>query len=443
MAWLRRNLEIVLFLAGLGMMVFLAGMAVGRAGLFPWPIINSAIDAARDLQENWRHYLGIRSKYVAATARTVGGTTIHDPALAFAGYTFIAAYRQDRPNRFNTYLLDMDGKIVHEWDTYFGRIWPNPTHIDARGWEGDVEVHGAYLYDNGDILVDLGGVGTAKLDRCGKVIWTSERYTHHHIDPLPDGGAITPSKFRRFEENPNQPYVGLGPSGFYDDDTVLILGPNGETVHEESVIDILYRSGWQSVLFSRPGSNRRFEEDDPIHLNDTEVLPPALAPAFPMFQAGDIMLSLRHTNTLLVVDPKTWTAKWVMTGPFLGQHDPDFLPNGHILVYDNRITGGAPRFGNTRLVEVDPATKSIVWTFEPQGDQAFYAKARGEQQVLPNGNILIVDPHNGRLLEVAPAAGNRTVWEWVNLVEPGFAGLITDVQRIPPEAAGWLGQPCS
>jgi hypothetical protein len=118
------------------------------------------------------------------------------------------------------------------------------------------------------------------------------------------------------------------------------------------------------------------------------------------------------------------------------------MPDGTVLLYDNRITGPTPRFGNSRLIKIDPATKQIVWTFEGEGEQAFYAKSRGEQQLLPNGNILLTDPHGGRLLEIAPSAGNRTVWEWRNVVTPGLAGLITDVQRVPEAAASWLNQPC-
>ena len=132
-----------------------------------------------------------------------------------------------------------------------------------------------------------------------------------------------------------------------------------------------------------------------------------------------------------------------MTGPFVGQHDPDFLPNGHIMVYDNRLTGVTPRLGNTRLLEIDPLTRAIVWSFEGKGDQVFYAQARGEHQLLPNGNILLVDPHGGRLLEIAPAAGNRTVWEWVNLLGDGAVGLVTNVQRVARDALPWVGQPCN
>lgn len=443
MSWLRRHLDVLLFAAGITAMVFLAGMIVGRLGLFPWPALYSAKEAALDLRDNWRHYLGIRSMYELDSRRAEGGVTIHDQALAFDGYTLVAAYRSDHPGRYDAYLLDMDGKIVHQWDTYFRHIWPVEVRPDLQNWDGSVEIHGAYMYPNGDLLVDLGGAGTAKLDRCSKVLWSSERHTHHNVEPMPDGGVITPSKIRREEEAPDErPYVGLGPAGFYDDDTVLLLNPDGSIRHEESVIDILYRSGWQSVLFSRPGTARRFEEEDPIHLNDAEVLTAELASAFPMFKAGDIMLSLRNPNTLMVVDPETWTAKWVMTGPFLGQHDPDFLPNGRILVYDNRITGTSPRFGNSRLIEIDPASKEVVWSFEGTGNQPFYAKARGEQQLLPNGNILISDPHHGRVFEIAPSADNRTVWEWINLVKPGLVGLVTDVQRVPRSIVDWLDRPC-
>ena len=219
-------------------------------------------------------------------------------------------------------------------------------------------------------------------------------------------------------------------------------GPAAASQHEESVIDILFRSGWQSVLFSQPRSARLIQGEDPIHLNDVEVLKPEMAAAFPMFAAGDLLLSLRFTNTLMVVDPKEWKAKWVMTGPFVGQHDPDFLPNGRILVYDNRIANSEPLFGNSRLLEIDPNTKSIVWKFEGNLQQQFYAESRGKQQVLPNGNILIADSHDGRLFEVAPTQGGKTVWEWINATQPGFAGLVTDVQRVARKDLPWVGSSC-
>ena len=437
---LRPNLEVATFCSGVLALVFLGGMVVGRAGLFPYPVVNAAWDAARDWRDNWRHYFGLTSKYVRPTSLAEGGVTVHDRALAFDGYTLVAAYID---GRYDAYLIDMDGEILHRWNARASRVWPDRDVAPAAGWDGSVEIHGAQLYDNGDLLVILGGAGVAKLDRCGNVLWTVARYAHHHVESLPDGGAFIPAGVRRHERRPNRPMIDVGPSGYYLDEVIVRLDRDGHQLGEKSVIDILLENGWGALLLSGPGSIKAVRDTDPVHLNDVEALSAELAPAFPMFAADDLLVSLRHVNTIFVVDPDDWRVKWVMTGPFLAQHDPDFLPNGHILVYDNRITGRTPKLGKSRLLEIDPATRQVTWTYEGEGKRAFYAESRGEQQLLPNGNILLADPYGGRLFEIAPYAGNKLVWEWVNLVEPGFVGMITDVQRAPRGALKWVGQPCA
>src|SRR6478752_6966473 len=56
---LRHYGEIALFGIGFIALIFLVGMVVGAGGMFPWPLINAAIDSAADLRENAPHYLGI------------------------------------------------------------------------------------------------------------------------------------------------------------------------------------------------------------------------------------------------------------------------------------------------------------------------------------------------------------------------------------------------
>ena len=58
-----------------------------------------------------------------------------------------------------------------------------------------------------------------------------------------------------------------------------------------------------------------------------------------------------------------------MTGPFVRQHDPDFLPNGNLLVYDNR--GGDPACGGSRILEIEPATQKMVWRYDGCGETPF------------------------------------------------------------------------
>jgi hypothetical protein len=437
------RIAVLVFLGGVLALVFLGGIAVGRLKLFPYPQLNAGWDAATDWRANWREYLGVRPKYLQATTRTAGGVTVYDRARAFPGYTLAATYLPEHSEQFDAYLLDMGGKVVHRWNASARRIFPENPIAQRGGGPGFLEIHGVHLYDNGDLVVSLGGQGAAKLDRCGQVLWRITEATHHHVEPLPDGSVLIPDHVKRYAEQADRPRVGLGPSGFYLDDRLLHIDRDGHVINEKSVIDILFESGWESLLFSGPGRSKMVREEDPTHLNDVEALPAEMASAFPMFNAGDLMMSFRHVNTVLVVEPKNWHVKWAMTGPWLMQHDPDFLPNGHILVYDNRVTGAKPVLGNTRLVEVDPATKQIVRIFEGKGEEAFYASERGEQQRLPNGDLLLVDPFGGRLVEIAPDSGYHVVWEWVNLVAPGSAGMITDTQRIGEAAANdWVGRPC-
>ena len=430
------------FACGCLAIAFLAGMYVTRARVFPYPQLNAAQDAVSDWRENWRHYLGLKSRFALPSDATTGGVVQHDPALAYQGYTLVSAYRPSSHPGFNSYLLDMDGKIVHEWNADIRRIWPNLDDDPAFAWDGSLDIHGAHLFDDGDIVLDIGALGTARLDRCSNVRWAVKRPTHHHVEALPDGSVLTPSTIHRTKRVAEQLYADVGPSGYFMDDTILHIDADGRPVEEHSVIDMLLQSGWASALISGPGAGKVFSDDDPMHVNDVERLPEDIAAAFPMFAAGDLLISVRHLNTIFVADPATWRVKWLMTGPFVGQHDPDFLPNGHIMLYDNRLSGETPKLGNSRLLEIDPATKIVVWSFEGEGETAFYAHSRGEQQLLPNGNILYVDPYRGRVLEIAPKAGNRLVWEWVNLIAPHEVGLITDVERFVTARLPWVGTPC-
>ena len=84
--------------------------------------------------------LGIRSRFDEPTARIGAGLTVNDPSAAFQGYTFFTGFRHDSPNRFDAYLLDLNGKIVHRWDTDLRRIWPHATHINTERLVGNVEI---------------------------------------------------------------------------------------------------------------------------------------------------------------------------------------------------------------------------------------------------------------------------------------------------------------
>jgi hypothetical protein len=239
--------------------------------------------------------------------------------------------------------------------------------------------------------------------------------------------------------------VRPGLDGWLWDDTIVRVGPDGSRLTETSVLERLLAGGLAGVLYANGLDHPALgQTDDPLHLNDVEALRPEMAAAFPIFAAGDLLVSMRNINTVAVLDGDTLAVRWSMTGPFLRQHDPDFLPNGNILLFDNRKGGSTQEFGQSRLLEIDPATKAIVWSFAGSAEEPFYTDARGKQQVLPNGNILVTESQEGRVFELARTPGDgRIVAEWVNGIAEGLAGYVTQADRIPAERVGFLDADCA
>ena len=435
--FLRAKWDLVLFCTGVLAFTFAAGILVERNRLFPYDLIEGAVAAQQDWRANWRHYLQIRSKFLVPTTRTKGGVTRYDRASAWNGDTFLTLYRDDG---FGAVLIDMEGRILHAWHVKFSEAFPNQHHLDVTPPDYDVVLHGAALLPNGDVILNMEGEGAVRLDRCSRIVWRLPVTTHHSVDYLPNGETLITADRKHYAPDPRYPLLMPGPEGYFIENLILRLRPDGSVATETSILDVLYHSGWAGLLFS--GENSIIRTEQPTHLNDVEVLREDMAKAFPQFRAGDILMSLRNIHTLLVVDGQTWQVKWTMTGPFLYQHDPDFTPNGHILVFDNRRAGGTPRLGQSRILEIDPETRQIVWSYQGTSQEPFYSDIRGMEQELPNGNVLVVEAQHGRVFEVARQPANRIVWEYVNLVREGYTGLVTGAERISPQQLTFLNERC-
>src|SRR4051794_32678821 len=113
-----------------------------------------------------------------------------------------------------------------------------------------------------------------------------------------------------------------------------------------------------------------------------------------------------------------------------------------ILVFDNRGTGDRPAFGGSRVLEIDPASREVVWSYDGGGENPFYTEERGSAQALPNGDVLVTVGLEGRAFEVTRENPGRVVWEYVNLVRPGFVGLVTGAERVDPARLTFLGRGC-
>ncbi len=134
-------------------------------------------------------------------------------------------------------------------------------------------------------------------------------------------------------------------------------------------------------------------------------------------QDSTILLNARNLDTFLLLSYPSGEVLWACgdagtfgAGLFHHPHDPERLPNGNILMFDNdEHTGGGARSRALELA-IDPVAKTaeVVWEWR---DEELWAPIMGDANRLPNGNTLVTDPWGGRLIEVNPS-GDK-VWEMV------------------------------
>ena len=133
---------------------------------------------------------------------------------------------------------------------------------------------------------------------------------------------------------------------------------------------------------------------------------PMLARSDALYAPSNVLITLRDQDTIAIFDFEKGALVWAWgQGELLRPHDATVLADGNILVFDNRMGEGA-----SRIIELDPIAREIVWEY-PRGDALeFYSRTRGTVQRFPNGNTLIGESNRGRAFEVSPEAD--VVWEY-------------------------------
>ena len=198
------------------------------------------------------------------------------------------------------------------------------------------------------------------------------------------------------------------------------------------MLDILRENDLLGLMYLSTQKNRLpVVREDTLHLNDIETFPANLASD--LFRPGDIMISLRNINTVLVVDSETLGVKFRTTGIFLRQHDPDFMANDVISVFDNRnlLPSTGPEERHSRIIEIDARTGEAHIVLSGRGEVPFFTAIMGVHQRLANGNALVTSSREGRLLELT--ADGELVWEYQNRIDGGRNGLLTQGQVLPPQ----------
>lgn len=329
------------------------------------------------------------------------GVRVLEPDNVQSGLRFIATSWDVGAGEPSLTLMDERGNVVHEWTIDRKKIFPDVPENPKRA-----TLHGSYLLPNGDVLFNLDYVGTVRMDACGDIQWKLKEKNHHSIARAADGTFWIPAVTRG--EN-TKTYPGLENPWI---DRILHVSSKGKILEDISVLNILYQNNLERYI----AKARTTGIGDVVHLNDVEPLPPSLEQEYPLFDAGDLVVSLRKIDLIFVFDPMSLKVKWHAREPFIAQHDPDFTGNGWVGIFDNNMDGTkkGTMLGGSRIVSIQPHTDSTKVRFPTSKSDLFYTEIQGKWQELENGNMLLAETAAGRVVEVDPE-GN-SVWEFV---EPG------------------------
>ena len=301
------------------------------------------------------------------------------------GYLLLPAYDLSRGQAVVKLIRIRDQKILHEW---IPRILLKNKNL--------VEIFHPILTEGGGLLFHWHEGALVKVDVCSKIIWKTRGQFHHSNEETLDGNYWVPSVFdpSPYHEKFND----------YRDDAITKISAEGKILYKKSVTKILERHGYQALIFGVGPY-----EGDELHLND--IQPAHYSTKY--WEKGDILLSLRELSTVILYRPATDQIIWLKTGPWMAQHDADFLDESKIVVFGNDAirgnTIGSPLVhGHSNVYVYDFTSNSITTPYSEVMKRAdVSADIHGLQQILNNGDVFIDEQR--RLLRLSE---DKVIWQF-------------------------------
>jgi hypothetical protein len=357
-----------------------------------------------------------------------------------------------------TYLIDLDGNVVHEWE-----LSSKPGNA-------------VYLLEGGSLLAtyatsnsfpadgSAGGVELLSWD--GDQIWsfeyaTSDANSHHDVEILPNGNVLMIAWELKTEAealSAGRDLALLSDGEVWPGHIIEVSPSTGTIVWEWHAWDHLVQD------YSSTENNYGVVADHPelIDLNYVTINAADWFHSNAIDYNADldqIMVSIHSFNEIWIIDhstttaeaaghiggnrgmggdllyrwgnPQTYNAGTAADQQFFGQHDAEWIEEGlpgegNILVFNNGMR--RPDGEYSSIVEIETSlnvsgryslTQSSaygpsepVWIYTASPSTAFYSRSISGSQRLANGNTLICEGDEGRFFEVTPSG--ETVWEYVN-----------------------------
>lgn len=415
------------------------------------------------------------------------GVTIFKKDRAYCGYTIF-------PSAAGALLIDMNGNEINRWAGLAGfpnKILPGGYVLGSSGARTSPRAY----QDQLDLLqVDWDGKVVWKFDRTElvsdpgeKPSWQARQHHDYQREGSP-AGYFAPGQAPLNDRGSTLILVheSLVNTKVSDheliDDKVIEVTWDGKIVWEWRASDHFDEYGFDDAAKKAIRENPSLKGEaggDWFHTNSLSSLGPNkwYDGGDERFHPDNLILDGRNTNILFIISKKTGKIVWKLgpnfdenertkkIGWIIGQHHFHMIPKGlpgegDLLVYDNGGEGGygapnprSPGGENvakrdySRVLQIDPITLEIKWQYTPEeagsllftDGSKFYSSYISAAQRLPNGNTLITEGSDGRLIEVTPE--HEIVWEYINPyyrnIDKFSLNMVYRAYRVPYE---WVPQ---
>lgn len=350
------------------------------------------------------------------------------------GWRYVGgAFRVDGHAQSAVAVISPDFELAALWGVEESGLRKAVTNPEDYGADYRKVLHGLDVLPDGTYAVTMdNGNSLQRFDTCGKPIWVRPGRFHHNVT-YTDGvlWALRDFGFAPVNDGGENSHWGQTGAVAVDPETgrevaAISFDQIRQANPDISLIDL------PRVHADAPSENPmrmtgRYMHD-PYHLNDAEPLPASLADRFPAFEAGDLLISSRTLNTVMIVDPASRIVKWYATGMTNRQHDPDWGSDGVISVFDNRMGRGT-----SEIIALDPAEPMSRAVLYDGAESGFYTFIRGKHELREDGTLAVISAQQGRLFEVSPEG--RTVFELYSTDpdDPDRNFVITSMAFVPED----------
>jgi len=324
------------------------------------------------------------------------------------GYLLLSSYDKRKGQSVVQLIRIRDQKTIYEWVPDIDELAKLDKHVSPHKKElvkSSFRMVNPFLLNNGNIVFQ-DRANLFQIDLCSVVKWSVNGVFHHSIELDADGNIWAPS---------------IMEPGSYDeeltfrDDAISQISPKGELLFSKSIAEILDENGYRGLLAA--GFNR-----NPIHLNDIQ-------PAFidsEFWKKGDLLLSMRNISTVMLYRPSINKIIWLSTGPWMNQHDVNFVGNHEITVFGNNVINSPSKNKYSKAIRrvlIDGHNNVYRYDFDtdtmitPYNDIMKLMKVRtrteGRGTILDNGDVFIEEQNNGRILRLSK---DKVRWEYARRI---------------------------